>query len=203
VLSGSATVAGNLVTLTGGGAITLQASVAAAGNYLAGTTSANFNVAVTALTVTVNNATRYYGAANPSFTASVTGAKYGDTFTEVFTTTATTTSPVGTYTVVPTVVGANLNNYTVSTNNGTLTVTKAPTTTALTLSNTSVNANQTLTLTATVVSTTSGTPTGTVVFSDNGTVIQTATLANGVAADGAPAGLYAFGAHIAAGDHGE
>jgi hypothetical protein len=192
VLSGSATVAGNLVTLTGGGAITLQASVAAAGNYLAGTTSANFNVAVTALTVTVNNATRYYGAANPSFTASVTGAKYGDTFTEVFTTTATTTSPVGTYTVVPTVVGANLNNYSVSTNNGTLTVTKAPTTTALTLSNTSVNANQTLTLTATVVSTTSGTPTGTVVFSDNGTVIQTATLANGVAA---------YGATLAPGSH--
>ena len=47
------------------------------------------------LTVTANNATRVYGAANPTFSGTVTGAQNGDTFTESFTTTATTTSNGG------------------------------------------------------------------------------------------------------------
>ncbi|MGA9670287.1 MAG: Ig-like domain-containing protein [Terracidiphilus sp.] len=59
-------------------------------------------------------------------------------------------------------------------------VNQAPTTTALTLSSTSVSPGQTLTLTATVKSP-DGSPTGTVSFYDNGSLLNAATLSAGVA----------------------
>ena len=74
------------------------------------------------LTVTAGNASRTYGAANPTFTASETGAVNGDTFTFTESTTATPSSPVGTYAIVPVATGTNLANYTVVYVNGTLTV---------------------------------------------------------------------------------
>ena len=46
---------------------------------------------------TAANASRAYGTANPTFSASATGALPGDTFTFTESTTATTASPVGTY----------------------------------------------------------------------------------------------------------
>jgi hypothetical protein len=78
-----------------------------------------------ALTVTAANATRAYGLPNPAFFGSVSGAMSGDTFSVTGTTTATQTSPVGSYSIVPSVSGTNLANYTVTSVNGTLTVTKA------------------------------------------------------------------------------
>ena len=47
--------------------------------------------------VTVDNATRPYGALNPAFTSTVTGALNGDTFTNTYSTPAIINSPVGTY----------------------------------------------------------------------------------------------------------
>ncbi len=44
ILSGPATISGNTVTLTGSGAVTLQASQTAAGNYAAATVNTSFNV---------------------------------------------------------------------------------------------------------------------------------------------------------------
>jgi hypothetical protein len=170
-----------MVTLTGIGTVTLQAFEAADVNYTAGTKTASFTVAAAGLQVTANNATRLYGAANPVFTGKVLGAASGDVFSESFTTTATLTSPVGSYVIVPTASGANLGDYTVTTADGLLTVTQAPTTTGITASSASVNANQASTLTVTVLSTTSGTPTGSVTFFDNGTALQTVTLSGGVA----------------------
>jgi hypothetical protein len=178
-VSGPATIAGNTVTLTGVGLVALRASEAADTDYTASSQQASFNVAQAQLTVTTNNATRYYGAANPAFTGSVTGAKYSDTFTPSFTTTATTTSPVNTYAIVPSVAGATLGDYSVTENNGTLTITQVPITTGLTVSSTSVNPNQSVTLIAATASTTSGTPTGSVTFWDNGTALQTVPLASG------------------------
>jgi len=78
------------------------------------------------LTVAVNNATRLYGAANPTFTSTIAGALNGDTFTITYATTAVLTSPIGPYAIVPTVSGAATANYTITTANGTLTVTAAP-----------------------------------------------------------------------------
>ena len=84
------------------------------------------------LTVTAGNASRAYGAANPAFTASATGAQNGDTFTFTESTTAVAASPAGTYPIVPVATGANLGQLaTVVYANGTPTVGQAtPTVTA-------------------------------------------------------------------------
>jgi hypothetical protein len=170
-----------MLTLTGIGTVTLQAAEAADINYTAGTKTASFTVAATGLQVTANNATRLYGAANPVFTGTVLGAKSGDIFSESFATTATPTSPVGSYMIVPTASGANVGDYTVTMADGALTVTYAPPTTGITASSPSVSANQAVTLTVTVLSTTSGTPTGRVTFLDNGMALQAVTLSGGAA----------------------
>jgi hypothetical protein len=135
---------------------------------------------LTTLTVTANNATRVYGAANPTFSGTVTGAQTGDAFTESFATTATTTSAVGSYPIVPSVTGSNLANYTVNIVNGTLTVTAAATTTALTApASATYGASETLTAT---VASTAGTPGGTVTFYSGSTALGTGTLnSSGVA----------------------
>jgi hypothetical protein len=77
VLSGPATIAVNTITLTGSGAVTVQASQAAAGGYLAATATVSFNVigAVPTLTfAAISNQT--YGAAPfaVSATSNSTGA---------------------------------------------------------------------------------------------------------------------------------
>jgi hypothetical protein len=77
------------------------------------------------LTVTAANASRVYGAPNPAFTASASGALSGDTFTFTTSTVATPSSAAGTYSIVPVTTGANLANYNVVYVNGTLTVDKA------------------------------------------------------------------------------
>jgi sugar lactone lactonase YvrE len=88
-----------------------------------------------AINVAANNTSRTYGAANPTFTSTITGALNGDTFTITYSTTATATSPIGAYPIVPTVSGAAIGNYTVTTTNGILTV--APATLSVTANNAS------------------------------------------------------------------
>jgi hypothetical protein len=99
----------------------------AASNYAVHVTPGTLTItqATVALNVAANNATRAYGAANPAFTSTITGALNGDTFTITYSTTATATSPVGNYPIVPTVSGSAAGNYTVTTTNGTLTVSPA------------------------------------------------------------------------------
>ncbi len=101
-----------------------------------GPAAANYNVIVnpgtltitpanTPLLVTVNNASRPYGTANPTFTSSISGALNGDTFTVTYSTAATITSPVGTYAITATLTGANIANYVVTVVPGTLTINTA------------------------------------------------------------------------------
>ncbi len=106
-------------------------------NYTVVYVSGTLTVGKATLTVTAANANRNYGVANPTFSASATGAVNGDTFTFTETTPATVTSPVGTYPIVPVATGTNFANYTVVYNNGTLTVGQA------TLTVTAANANRT------------------------------------------------------------
>ena len=80
-----------------------------------------------ALAVKANNFTAQYGAADLSYTSVVTGNVNGDQFAETYTPALSSILNVGTYTIVPTVVGNAIGNYTVTVTNGTLTVTKAPT----------------------------------------------------------------------------
>ena len=133
------------------------------------------------LTIRANNATRVYGAANPAFTGTVTGQQNGDVVTESFAPIATAGSSVGTYPITPVVSGTNLVSYTQVIINGTLTITQAPSTIALSVSNTSVTPGTSVRLTATVTSTTSGTPTGNVQFLDGSTFLGTVMLDGGTA----------------------
>ncbi|HEX3660851.1 MAG TPA: Ig-like domain repeat protein [Acidobacteriaceae bacterium] len=144
-----------------------------------GTTT--ITVTAGSLIVSANNATRVYGTANPSFSGSVAGAQGSDTFSESFSSPATITSNAGTYPIVPSASGTDLGDYTVVIDNGTLTISKANTTTGLSASGSSVNPGASLTLSATVASATSGTPTGTVSFYDGTTLLGTGTLTGGVA----------------------
>jgi hypothetical protein len=125
VIIGPATISGNKLSFTSAGAVEIEAYTNASGSYGSGSLTANINVNKAPLTVTANNFARVYGAANPTFTGTVTGMVNGDTFTESFSTTATTTSAVGSYPITPTAVGTHLSDYTVTTTNGALTVTKA------------------------------------------------------------------------------
>jgi Bacterial Ig-like domain (group 3)/MBG domain (YGX type)/Putative Ig domain len=182
VVSGPGTISGSALTITGSGTIQVAANQAGNANYLAATQVTQAIVVTTGtLTVAANNATRTYGTANPAFTGTVTGALNGDTFTESFSTTATTTSGVGTYAIIPGVAGSNLAAYSVTIQNGTLTVTQAGTTISLGASSTSINAGAPLTLAANVASATTGTPTGTVTFYDGTTQLGNSPLSAGVA----------------------
>ncbi len=133
------------------------------------------------LDVTANNAAKVYGTANPVFTGSVTGTQNNDSCTESFTTTATISSNVGSYPIAPSVTGTDLSDYTQVVTDGTLTITQAASTTSLIASATSITPGEPLTLTATVASTTTGTPTGSVTFYDNTIPLGTVTLNAGVA----------------------
>ncbi len=144
-------------------------------DYVKATVSVSITVNKASLTVAANNATRAYGLANPVFTGTVVGAVNGDSFSEGFSTSANSSSIAGTYAIVPTVTGTDLADYTVTVNNGVLTISQAATTTAFALS------NQNATLTATVTSTSPGVPTGTVGFYEGGTLIGSGTLGNGTA----------------------
>jgi MBG domain (YGX type)/Purple acid Phosphatase, N-terminal domain len=79
------------------------------------------------LTVNVNNQVRGYGQPNPVLTGTLVGVASGDNITASFTTAADTNSAVGSYPITAVLNDPNnkLGDYTVTINNGTLTVTNA------------------------------------------------------------------------------
>ncbi|MHB1021315.1 MAG: beta strand repeat-containing protein [Acidobacteriaceae bacterium] len=172
LVSGPATLTGNVLTITGAGNVVVQASQAGNNAYDAATAvNQTLTVAQAPLAVTAASATRAYGAPNPTFTGAVTGAVNGDSFTETFSTTAVQSSVAGNYPIVPTVVGAKLADYAVSTTNGTLTVTKAGSSVVLASSASTQLMDSPITFTAQVVSATSGMPSGMVSFFDGSTLM--------------------------------
>jgi hypothetical protein len=126
VISGPATItSGNVVTITGVGSVTLEADQGGNANYNAAPAQQQtFTVGKASLTINVKNATRVYGNANPTFTGTLVGVVNGDSITATYSTSATIASPVGTYAITATPAGTALGNYSVTINNGTLTVTK-------------------------------------------------------------------------------
>ena len=81
------------------------------------------------LSVKANDASRKYGDADPALSGVITGVKNNDVVSATYSSPATPASNVGTYPIVPQVVGttAVLANYeTPASTNGTLTVGKAP-----------------------------------------------------------------------------
>jgi hypothetical protein len=150
-------------------------------NYTTVTKTVTLNVQQATLVVTANDASRVYGTANPTFTGTITGAQNGDAFSENFSTPAATLSNAGTYPIIPSAIGPSIANYVQTVHNGTLTINKGSVISTLTLSTTNIAYELPVTMTVTVLSATSGTPTGTVSFYDNGTLMATSTIAGNTA----------------------
>ena len=127
------------------------------------TTTGTLTISPAALTVTAANASRFVGAANPTFTGTMTGAVSGDGITVTYASSAGVNSPPGSYNIVPTLADPNtkLGNYTVTIQNGTLTITKATSSLSLGTSPANPSYGQPLTITATI---TPSSATGTVTF---------------------------------------
>jgi hypothetical protein len=150
-------------------------------DYTSLTKTVSINVLPATLVLSANDATRTYGTSNPSLTGTVTGAENGDVFTESFTTSASTLSNAGSYPIIPSVSGPNLAFYIQTVNTGALTITKASVISTLTLSSASVAYGLPVNMTLALQSATSGTPTGTVSFFDNGNLIGTSSVTAGIA----------------------
>ncbi|MDA1276614.1 MAG: MBG domain-containing protein [Verrucomicrobia bacterium] len=97
-------------------------------NYTATPNNGTLTVNPVPLTVTANSAERNYGEANPPLSGTVVGVVNNDKITATYSTTATPTSPVDTYPIVPSLFDLDnkLGNYTVTKNNGRLTVKNVP-----------------------------------------------------------------------------
>ncbi len=157
VISGAATVTTAATNLSSVGTyiITPAAGTLAATNYSFGPfVNGTLTVTPASLTVTANNQTKVYGAANPTLTYNVSGFVNGDTSSVVggaaaMTTTATSASGVGSYTITPALGTLSATNYSFGPFvTGTLSVTKAPLiATANNLTKAYGSANPTLTIT--------------------------------------------------------
>jgi len=106
-----------------------QGTLAATGNYMIGSfTNGTLSITPAALTVTADNATRAYGAANPVFTASYAGFRNGDDAAVLagltLATAATGTSAGGAYAITGS--GASASNYAITYVDGVLTVLPQP-----------------------------------------------------------------------------
>ena len=113
-------------TLTQTGNVTVRVDVTDAYGCANGVSGRNYalTIAKAPLTVTVNNAVRNQGEANPPLTGSVTGQQNGDVITATFSTTATVNSAPGSYPITATLndPGNRLSNYQVTNTPGTLTI---------------------------------------------------------------------------------
>lgn len=126
-----AIVSGTTVRLVGAGTVVITATQAGNATYAAAapeTYSILANPA--ALTVTAADASRPYGASNPSFAGTLVGVIAGDVISASYASSATPATPAGSYgpaapeAITPTLhdPGARLGNYTVSVIKGTLSI---------------------------------------------------------------------------------
>jgi len=152
-----------------------------AGNYVLASTTATTtaNITKAMLTVTANNLSRPFGAANPALTASFSGFVNGETLASSgvtgnpsLTTTAIAGSTVsgGPYPITAVIGSLSAVNYSFVFVNGNLTVTKAGTLVSVVSGLNPAITNQNITFTATVspLTPTTATPTGAVQFKSNG-----------------------------------
>ncbi|KUG08110.1 MBG domain-containing protein [Solirubrum puertoriconensis] len=97
------------------------------GNYSAADATGTLTIAQRALTAKANDKTRTYGGANPTLDGEVEGAVSGDGITATYSTAADATSSVGSYDIKIQLNDPNnkLGNYSVSKQDGKLTVGKA------------------------------------------------------------------------------
>jgi hypothetical protein len=163
------------------GAYPVNCSGQTATNYAVTYKPGSLTVNQAPLTVTANNASRAYRAANPQFTVTYAGFVNGDTASALAgtlscSTTATSSSAIGTYPI--NCSGETGTNYSIAYQAGTLTVTVASTT--ATLSAPAIFAGASASATVTVSSAT-GSPTGNVSLSVDGGAAASQPLSKGTA----------------------
>ena len=133
MVSGPATLSGNVLTITGAGTVEVEASQAGNATYSAAVpVDGAFEVSPALLTITANNDSKTYGTlktfSSTAFTETGLVTANGDTITGVTETStgAPASVTVGTDNIVPsTATGTGLGNYTITYVNGTLTVNAA------------------------------------------------------------------------------
>lgn len=145
-----------------------------------GAVSPSFEIVVApiVLGVTVTPASALYGTVPPPLNAALRGVLAHDqgNVSVNLSTTATALAPVGIYPVTGTLTGASASNYTV-TDIPRFSIVPAPTTTSISVSakdvvdGSSISAGQTVLVTAQVVSSTSGEPTGSLTILDGTTAL--------------------------------
>jgi|GEM_PF-4836961 len=118
VLGGSVSFAGTSQGAINAGSYALTPSGLSAANYTVNFTSGTLTVNKAALTLTGNDATREYGAADPAFSSTLTGFVNGETAVTAGVTgsaggvsSALAASPVGTYAYTPTAGNYTAANY--------------------------------------------------------------------------------------------
>ena len=119
-----------------------------------------------------------YGQPIPTLTGTLTGVLPQDAsnLSAIFTTTASTLSPAGSYPITATLTGPAAGNYVIASPAATLIINPAPTTIALNNLIATVTTGSSITLTANVASTTSGTPTGSTTLLDGSNLLFTSPL---------------------------
>ena len=205
VISGSASLSTSATAYNGtagsgsnAGAYTITAGngTLSAANYDFTPVNGTLTVNKATLTVTADNQTRLYGAANPTFTETVSGYQNGDTAailtgSATGNSTATTTTGVGTATITGSggTLGVNDGNYTFAAPvNGTLTINKAHLTVTADNQSMSYGAGSLPGLTDTITGYMNSEGSG--VLSGSPTLSTTATAYNGTAGSGSNAGTY-------------
>lgn len=128
--SGTLSFGSPAMVASGVGSYAIDGSGLTAANYDFVQAAANataLTITPAALTVTANDAARFYGFFNPAFTYTVTDGELfnGDTLTGQLATTAGLFSPVGSYPIIQGTLAASA-NYVLTVIDGTLTVTPAP-----------------------------------------------------------------------------
>jgi hypothetical protein len=186
VISGPASISGSTLSFTGAGTVVIEAYTTASGNYGSGSLTANIIVTQAPQTITFPAiAAKVFGSA--PFAVSATATSSLPVTIAVQSGPATisgdTVTLTGTGTVVLVATQAGNANYSAATPvKQSFVVTPAATTTTLKASAAAITAGASETLTATVTSS-GGTPTGTVTFWNGTTSLGTGTLnASGVAA---------------------
>jgi len=192
ILSGPATLSGDLITITGSGTVSIRAEQAGDSNWNAATPmDQTFNVAKAVLTVAADNKSRVYGAPNPTLTVSYSGFVNGENAAVIsgapqLDSIATTASSVsgGPYAITVAPGSLSAANYSFTFAGGELSITPASSSITLGSSANPSAAGSNVTFIATVaaVAPGSGIPNGTVQFmADGSTLGPSVTLSNGSA----------------------
>ncbi|MGW8122344.1 MBG domain-containing protein [Roseivirga echinicomitans] len=115
------------ISSTGAGTVPITLTGGSAANYDINNVNGTLTIGKAALTVTAEDKSKTYGAANPDLTVIYSGFVNRDDKTAIIeptiSTTATATTGVGVYDI--TLSGGSADNYSLTTNNGSLTIGKA------------------------------------------------------------------------------